>query len=83
MRYIAIHDRLGNIETLAAGNDDSPPPRPDLKPGQYCTEISSADVSDPPEEEMDDQVIFERLRKMLETYRVDTEGATAKFVRRS
>jgi len=24
MRYIAIHDRLGNIETLAASIDESP-----------------------------------------------------------
>lgn len=83
MKFTAIHDRHGNIETLAAGGDNSQTPQPELRPGQYCTEIVSADVSDAPDSDMEDEVIFDRLRGMLDNYRVDTEGAVAKFVRRS
>ncbi|MFJ4083897.1 hypothetical protein ACIP2Z_33730 [Streptomyces iakyrus] len=83
MKFTAIHDRHGNIETLVAGDENSRAPRPELKAGQHCTEIVSADVPDAPDSGMKEKDIFDRLRGMLDNYRVDTEGAAARFVRRS
>ncbi|GGZ75069.1 hypothetical protein ACFOOM_27345 [Streptomyces echinoruber] len=83
MRITAVYDRRGNIETLVAGSEDAPPPQPETKPGQYCSEISAPQVLEALREDLGDELIFRRLEEIMNSYRVDVGSAPPKLVKNS
>lgn len=83
MKLTAVHDRHGNIVTLVASGDDVPPPQPEIKAGQYFSEISAPEISEALHEDMGEELIFKRLEELMEKYQVDTEGNRATFARKS
>lgn len=83
MRLTAIYDSHGNIETLAAGSEDSAPPQPETKPGRYCSEINAPEISEALREDLGDELIFKRLEEIMNNYRVDVSSAPPKLVKGS
>ncbi|QYX77812.1 hypothetical protein [Streptomyces akebiae] len=83
MRLTAVYDRHGNIETLAAGSEDSPPPQPEMKPGRYSSEINAPEISEALREDLGEELIFKRMEEIMSSYRVDVSSAPPTLVRDS
>ncbi len=77
MRYVAIHDERGTIQSLISGPEDGPAPVVGLEPGQRASEV---DLSDS-ELDLDALESDESALKALASFRVDVEHR-ARLVRR-
>jgi hypothetical protein len=78
MKYLAIHDRQGNITALATRPADAPPATVVADPGTFVTEVEvAADVIDLAGLENEQRVV-----EALQGFRIETK-TEAKLVRKT
>uniref|UniRef100_UPI003F499B23 hypothetical protein n=1 Tax=Cupriavidus necator TaxID=106590 RepID=UPI003F499B23 len=80
MRLTVIHDSNGNIVSMVAYPEGSPPMYPETKPGQHMTEMEApANIR----LDLDARQLHERLSEVMQNYRVDMGSMKCSLTRKS
>jgi hypothetical protein len=78
MRFVAIHDMVGNVAALVSIPPDAPLAGTKLEAGQRMTEVEVPEVS----YDLDVPSLARQVTGMIGTFRVETEPVRGRLVRK-